>query len=245
MSYNSGMSQHGRSINVGAAERLGSIAAGALLLINAIRNRTAASIATGSLGGYLLYRGASGNCALYSALGKKNLANTSKNVQAEVTVRVNRPKQEVYDFWRRLENLPLFMQHLESVTALDGNGNRSRWRAKVPGGLATIEWDAQILQDDPGRMISWTSVADADIENAGKVEFKGLGGNATEIRALISYRAPGGIVGKGLAELLSPVFETMVKNDIQNFKHYMENQASSSMQSDMGMHRGSEPNQSR
>ena len=49
------------------------------------------------------------------------------------SVTVNCPREQVYQFWRDLENLPRFMQHLEAVTAT-GN-RRSHWIAKAPAGI--------------------------------------------------------------------------------------------------------------
>src|SRR5438067_1569902 len=37
-----------------------------------------------------------------------------RDVQVRPAVVIRRPRYEVYAFWRRLENLPLFMRHLES-----------------------------------------------------------------------------------------------------------------------------------
>lgn len=81
---------------------------------------------------------------------------------------IDRSAEDLYKFWRQLENLPRIMQHLESVRATDGN--RSRWVAKGPAGT-TVEWDAQITDDEPNKIIAWTSVAGSEIENRGSVHF--------------------------------------------------------------------------
>ena len=50
------------------------------------------------------------------------------------------PVADAYRFWRRLDNLPQFMTHLNRVTTTaDG---KSHWEAAGPGGLA-VEWDAE------------------------------------------------------------------------------------------------------
>ena len=53
-----------------------------------------------------------------------------RGIEIERSVTVNKPRDEVYAFWRDLSNLPRFMRHLESVTEL-GDG-RSHWVAKAP-----------------------------------------------------------------------------------------------------------------
>ena len=76
-------------------------------------------------------------------------------------ITVNRSPGEVYRFWHDFENLPTFMDHLESVQTT-GEG-RSHWKAKAPAGK-TVEWDAQIVDDRPNELIAWRSVEGADVD---------------------------------------------------------------------------------
>ncbi|MFN7117566.1 MAG: SRPBCC family protein [Saprospiraceae bacterium] len=218
------VSSNEHSVNVSPVERIASVVAGALLLftgINRIQRNTSAGAASALTGGYLVYRGASGFCNVYALLGKEEQASAVKDITMHTAVTVNKPRQEVYTFWRRLENLPRFMTHLESVNALDDR--RSVWKAPIPGGLGNIEWEAEIVEDRPNELLSWRSLPDSDIENVGKVEFRDApNGTGTEIHAVIRYHAPGGIVGKGIAQLFTPVFEKMIKNDVWNFKRIIE-----------------------
>ena len=101
---------------------------------------------------------------------------------------LNRPRREVYRFWRNLENLPRFMDHLEAVTVLDEK--RSHWTAKGPAG-SRVEWDADIHNEIPNELIAWRSLAGSEVDNAGSVHFcpgerryRGTGGTAV--------RPPGG-----------------------------------------------------
>jgi len=205
------------SINVDVPERVISGLAGGWLLLNGVKNL---SLFRMGLGGYLVYRAATGHCPLYSAMGKPHLPDPVKNINIRTTVQVNRSRDEVYAFWRRLENLPLFMQHLKKVEAIDDR--TSHWEANVPGGLGTITWDAAIVEEHDGRFIGWNSLPGATIENAGKVEFRDLGDGWTELHVVITYRAPLGAAGQGLSALLNPMFEKMVRRDIKSFKKYIE-----------------------
>ena len=172
------------------------------------------------LGGYLIYRGATGHCSLYSAMGKPHLPDPVKNINIRTTVQVHRPRNEVFAFWRRLENLPLFMRHLKEVKQMDDR--TSHWEAYIPGGLGTISWDAVIVEEHEGSFIGWNSLPGATIENAGKIAFREIGDGWTEIYAVITYRAPLGVAGQGISALLNPVFEKMVRADIKDFKRYIE-----------------------
>ncbi|TEB40933.1 cyclase, partial [Flavobacterium circumlabens] len=82
-------------------------------------------------------------------------------------------------------------------------------------------WKAEIIKDEKEKLLSWQALADASVENVGKVVFKQKG-RATELDITISYRAPLGIAGESAAKLLNPFFEKMVNDDVQNLKTYLE-----------------------
>lgn len=205
------------SVNVDVPERIASVLAGSWFLLNGIRK---GSLIRMGLGGWMVYRGATGHCPLYSAAGKPHLPDPVKNVNIRTTVQVNRPRHEVYSFWRKLENLPLFMKHLKQVRQTDERN--SHWEAHIPGGMGTLAWDAVIAEEQEGRLIGWNSLPGATVENAGKVEFREIGDGWTELHVVITYRAPLGAAGQGLSSLLNPLFEKMVLDDIKAFKKYIE-----------------------
>ncbi|WP_417943156.1 SRPBCC family protein [Flavobacterium sp. RS13.1] len=132
---------------------------------------------------------------------------------------INKPISEVYAFWRDFDNLPKFMNHLDSVKPI--SYTTSKWIAKDPAGIGKISWIAEIVKDEKERLISWNSLPDSSIKNAGKVVFR-PSGEGTEIIVTTSYQAPFGIAGEGAAKLLNPYFEKMVKDDLLNFKTYLE-----------------------
>jgi uncharacterized membrane protein len=206
-------------LNVGIAERLISAFGGAYLLVNALSKKEFPVPKT-MVAGYLLFRGATGYCPAYEALGKTEVHYRTRNVNIKTSMTVNKPRFEVYRFWRRLENLPLFMKHLESVVSVDPEV--SEWKAKIPGGLGTISWRSEIVKDEPGLILGWKSIEGSTIENAGKIEFKEAGKWGTEIHAVISYHPPVGVLGEKVAHLFNPAFKAMVKEDIRNLKTFLE-----------------------
>ncbi len=209
------------SVNVGKVERAASIIAGSALLFQGLKNEEKKSgIAMAIAGGLLFFRGATGHSIIYRLAGKKKLPDTVKNINIMTKLTVNSPRQEVYDFWRKLSNLPLFMEHLDRVEVIDDK--RSHWVAKVPGGLGKIEWDAEIVKEIDGELLGWNSLPHASINNAGKVEFRDADEYGTEITVLITYRAPFGDVGEGIASLLNPAFRKIITKDVKNFKRYIE-----------------------
>ena|SRR3984893_2602052 len=211
-------------INVDWPERVVSAGVGGYLLAAGLRNlgkKPIRGLIQTLLGGFFLYRGSSGNCPAYTALGKTSEVRHAESVNIRASMQVNKPRQEVYQFWRQLENLPRFMKHLLTVQQIDSK--RSHWEAVLPGHLATIKWDAEIVKEEEDRLIGWQSVANATIENAGKVEFRDAGNGATELDVVISYRPPAGDLGSVIGKLLNPIFKKVVLDDVKNFKYYIEN----------------------
>jgi uncharacterized membrane protein len=118
-------------------------------------------------------------------------------VQKVVTI--NKPRAEVYSYWRNFENLPRFMTHLVEVRVLDEK--RSTWVAKAPG-FGTVEWDAIITDERPDEMIAWHSARDAQVHNTGSVRFHdATGGRGTEVKVVLQYHPPAGALGAAVARL--------------------------------------------
>jgi uncharacterized membrane protein len=210
--------RNGLKTNVGTTDRILSLIAGSVLIFDAVANRK--SIMEALAGGYLLFRGGTGFCLAYKTLGTDTLEHNIRNINIKSSITVNKPRDEVYTFWRKLDNLPLFMKQLKSIKILDDK--TSEWKAAIPGGLGSIKWKSEIVEDEPGDRIGWRSLPGSMIENAGNVHFRDAGKFGTEVHAVISYRAPAGKAGEGLGKLLNPVFSKIVKEDIRNFRRYME-----------------------
>ena len=213
-------------INVAWPERMVSSTLGALIFNSGLRNLTSnpvKGITKTILGGFLLYRGLSGNCPVYSSLGKTRNVKHTSSINIRTTLKVNRPRYQVYAFWRNLENLPRFMKHLASVKEIDSI--HSHWEAIIPGNLGRLKWNAIVVKEEPGSLLGWQSVPDSSVNNAGKVEFRDLEEGGTELTVVITYRAPAGDLGAGIAKLFNPIFEKIIRNDIASFKDYIEGEA--------------------
>ncbi len=136
------------------------------------------------------------------------------------TVTVNRPREEVYAFWRDFRNLARFMEHIDSVSP--GEGHSSHWVVKAPAGQ-TVEWDATLTEEEPGRTLAWRSAEGADIKNTGRIEFRdGPPGRGTEVTATIVYDPPGGEIGKLVAKLFQEEPKIQTRRDLRRFKMMME-----------------------
>jgi uncharacterized membrane protein len=133
---------------------------------------------------------------------------------------VRKDPRAVYEYWRRLENLPAFMAHVDDVTT-DGGG-RSHWTVSAPFGRS-VEWDAEIVEDVPGERLSWRSVTAADISNEGTVIFTAAPGDqGTEISVVIRYDVPGGRLGEALARFAGEDPRQQVDDDLRRVKQVLE-----------------------
>lgn len=213
--------------NVSAPERWLSLGLGGGLMIFGATSRGAPSVLAMVAGGLLAYRGLSGHCAAYQAMGVSTADATAPNsaiaaghgsrVDAAITVRA--PAREAYLLWRDFENLPRFMGHLLQVdTTTDG---RSRWAARGPLGTR-VEWDAEIVTDRAGEVISWKSLAGSDVDTAGSVHFRELGDGRTEVKVELKYDPPAGKVGSAVMRWLDEPLEQQVNEALQRFKEILE-----------------------
>jgi len=222
------------SQNVGGTERLASLLAGGALITYGFRRGGLLGTALGVLGGSMLFRGGTGHCHMYGALGVNtardevpegtrnspyNRSLMSGRVHVRHSVTIDRPVEELYSFWRNFENLPHFMQHLESVRIT--GGDTSHWKAKAPLGT-TVEWDAVVTSDIPHRRIGWKSLENSDIVNSGVVEFQEMGGERTQVNVVLTYEAPGGPIGEWIAKALGEEPQLQVEDDLRRFKSLME-----------------------
>lgn len=216
------------TINLDPSERIVSAFGGAALTIIGLRNIASVSGVTMLLGGgYLLARGLSGYCYINNAIERRSENRSTSAMEAKTFFTINKPRADVYAFWRKLENLPRFMRHLEKVTELDDR--RSTWTAKIPGAehlpgkLASVSWEAEITEDISGELIAWSSLPGSTVDNAGEVRFiDSPDGKGTEIKACISYRLPAGDLGMLAAKLFNPAIEKMMRDDLRNFKRLIE-----------------------
>jgi uncharacterized membrane protein len=140
-------------------------------------------------------------------------------IRVSKTFTINQSPDEVYAFWRQLDNLPKFMRHLESVEVM---GDRtSHWVARGPAGMR-VHWDAQMIEDSPQR-ISWRSLERADVRNSGSVEFRRAPGDrGTELRVRLEYEPPGGRAGKWFARLFGEEPEQQLYEDLKRVKSLLE-----------------------
>jgi uncharacterized membrane protein len=157
-------------------------------------------------------------------------------INVTVAVTINRPINDVYEFWRNLENLPHVLSHVEAVRI---DGDQSHWRAKLPAGLE-LEWSAELEEDKPGELISWRSLPGGALQNHGRVSFKPAPGErGTEVHVLLGFEPLGGAAGAAFAKLFGSLPTQQLRADLKRVKQLLE--TGSVMRSDASVHCGPHP----
>ena len=228
-------------VNIGRVERWLSMAAGGALAAYAFKRRELPGGAAALAGAALLYRGATGHCDIYHALGiNRSDAHMSggygtgviadrgsdtraqlggnRGIHVEESVTISRPIAELYRFWRNFENLPTFMNHLESVAMRDEG--ISHWVAKGPAGMR-VEWDARIINEVSNKVIGWQSLEGSTISTAGSVNFD-EDPHGTRVTVHLQYHPPGGRLGAAVAKLFGEEPNQTIREDLRRFKQLME-----------------------
>jgi uncharacterized membrane protein len=216
-----------RHVNVGGTERWMSAIAGTGLVLAGLARRDRAGALAAIAGGALLYRGSSGHCPVNSAIGRNSATENTQaalggsgGVHVKDSVTIGRSVEELYRFWRNMENLPQFMSHLKSVTRLDDI--RSHWVAKGPAGMR-VEWDAEIINEVPNQVIGWRSLPGADVVSAGSVNFDDAGPErGTRVTVHLQYDPPAGKLGAWFAKLFGEEPSQQIREDLRRLKRIIE-----------------------
>jgi uncharacterized membrane protein len=132
-------------------------------------------------------------------------------IWVRTTALVGADPDRLYKLWRDVKNAPLWQEQISAVTTT--GDKTSHWVMR--SGEKTIEWDSEILMDQPGRRIAWRSIG-GESDNAGEVIFDvAHGKRGTIVTVLQMFR-----MGK-----LTSMWETIVgcnpkQSVIENLRHF-------------------------
>jgi len=210
-----------------AFERWGVLAASAAIIGYGLSRRSLPGLLLAAGAVPLAYRGATGRwpASLESLIGPSEDTRVAlagpRGIHVRESARLECPVEQVYTFWSRLENLPTFMDNLIDVTDL--GGGRSHWVAEGPGGLR-VEWDAEIINDIPNKVLAWKSLPGGDVASAGSVTFQPARGDdrGTQITVTLQYEPPAGKAGALLASAFGREPSQTVREDLRRLKQLLE-----------------------
>ena len=216
------------STNVGSTERWVSGLGGTFLIAAGLRRGSFPGLGMALLGGGLVYRAVTGQCQAYQMLGidtsdhrsGEAAEHSASGREIKHSVTIERSADDLYQFWRNIENAPRFMLDVDSVQRTDDR--TSHWVTKGPLG-STLEWDSQLIHDAPGQLIGWETLPGSDIVQTGSVRFTpATGGRGTVVTLEIHYEPPAGVVGLTVARLLGKNPDHNAREDLRRFKQLME-----------------------
>jgi uncharacterized membrane protein len=154
--------------------------------------------------------------------GREGRTDGQRGTRVTQSFLINKSPKELYAYWRKFENLPNIMTHVESVR--DTGSGRSHWVAKAPsiyGGQ--VEWDAEIIADEPNSRIAWRALPGSDVDHRGSITFKPAPGDrGTNVRVVLEYQPPAGQVGRWAAKMFGEEPEQQIRDDLRRFKRIME-----------------------
>jgi uncharacterized membrane protein len=207
--------------SISDAERIGSLAAGTVLIAYGLSRRSVGGAWLAAAAAPFVYRGLVGDWPLANGRGETRTALAGgRGVHVRESVRLEKPLDEVYRFWRRFENLPRFMSHLANVTDL-GNG-RSHWVARGPANIK-VEWDAEIINEVDNKVIAWRSLPGSDVVTAGSVTFSSArAGRSTQLTVNLQYEPPAGRAGAFVAMAAGREPSQTIREDLRRIKQLLE-----------------------
>jgi uncharacterized membrane protein len=208
-------------------QRWGALAAAAAVIGYGVSRRSLPGFMLAAGAAPLAYRGVTGRwpSGLESLVGSsgdtREALSGPRGINVRESVRLECPVDEVYRFWARLENLPTFMENLVSVTDL--GGDRSHWVARGPGGL-NVEWDAEIINQIPNKVLAWRSLPGGDVVSAGSVTFEAARGDdrGTQLNVTLQYAPPAGKFGKLVASAFGREPSQTIREDLRRLKQLLE-----------------------
>jgi uncharacterized membrane protein len=204
-------------------ERWAGVAMATAVVAYGLSRRSLSGAAIAAAAAPVAYRGVTGAWPGFhnGAADTRAALAGDRGIHVREAIRLEVPLDSVYGFWRRLENLPRFMAHLQDVRDL--GGGRSHWVADGPADVLPVEWDAEIINEVPNKVIGWRSLAGSDIATAGSVHFStARQGRSTEVSVHLQYAAPGGPAGRLLAFALGRDPAHMIREDMRRLKQLLE-----------------------
>jgi uncharacterized membrane protein len=218
-----------QNVNVGDMERAISMALGSGLAVYGLTRGSLRGLLLSAVGAGLIYRGATGHCSMYASLGFDTAADhpavgvpAKRGFRIQRSIVINRTPEEVFNFWRNLENLPRIMDHLIEVRE---NGPKfSHWIAQGPFDHE-FEWDAEIINERENQLIAWRSVVGSQVDTAGSIHFTALPEGGTRLDLALKYDHP--LDRLGIGQLFLGNIESRIDDDLRHCKCLLESAATS------------------
>jgi uncharacterized membrane protein len=212
------------SINVADWERIASGVGGAFLVFKGLERGGLLGLGMAGTGAALVYRGLTGHCHLYEALGINTAMPALAGVKFEATVVIDEPREEAYRMFREFSEHPRFSDILQVTQIRPGT---ALWSLKDPMG-AVHQWEAEVIADHPGEYMAWRSTSSADVRSYGAVRFEmAPGGLGTQLHMTLIVHPPRG--SRAFADALSALPADWGDKHLQRFQEWVQSREPASI----------------
>ncbi|WP_141734126.1 SRPBCC family protein [Oligoflexus tunisiensis] len=217
--------------NVSKGERIASGVIGGGLLMYGIPNFwTIPGQASSLTGAYLVARGLTGHCLIYSAFGIDSTPNGRMHhrgltdphpIQLRQTISIAKPVHEVYDFCRNQEHMARSFPTVKQVKKIDDH--RSIWMFTDTAELVSFPVTVEITQESEGEQITWTAFPESQFRVNGTLLFRERPHEQeTELTVTVHMIPPGGILGPTLMKWLTPFSQDALNEVLHRLKQVLE-----------------------
>jgi uncharacterized membrane protein len=185
--------------NLTRADRLGYIVGGIALMVWALRKPSLGRTAGAGVGGWLLYQAYTGDNPMFRPLGirvnpQPAQAELAETLVVEEAITISRPRTEVYEFWRRAENLP-------------------RMRGS----------SVEVIREEAGETLAWRALRDGKLAHFGSLALRDApGGRGTMVAARLEYAPSGGSLGTALAHIMGHSPQRVVAENLRRARQLLE-----------------------
>lgn len=140
-------------------------------------------------------------------------------IDVQKTIDIAAPVEKVFEFWNNFQNFPKFMANVREVQMKEEG--KSHWVVAGPAGIP-IEWDAEITEHVPNKLIAWKTVPGSVVEHAGVVRFDPNPDGTTRVEIKMSYNPPAGALGHVVATLFGADPKSEMDADLARMKSLIE-----------------------
>jgi len=130
------------------------------------------------------------------------------------SVDVNVPAEVAFEQLINYEEFPAFMEGVQEVRATDGT--HLHWRSVSTAG-ALREWDSEITEHIPGKLIAWRNLNDH--KNTGQLMLDALADGQTRVTMSMAYELK---CPAGQEHVAESDTEHRAAGDLQRFKALVE-----------------------
>ena len=196
--------------------RLASGTVGSLMTLYGLTRGGLAGVVAGVMGSGILLRSAT-NIETRKLVG---FTGSRRGIDVHKVININAPVEEVWSFWSRYENFPLWMHNVKEVRRHEDTG-LSHWVVAGPAGIP-VRWDAAETERVDNEILAWKSVPGSTVASAGVVRFQRNDDNTTRVDVKLSYNPPAGAIGHAVAALFGADPKTEIDQDLARMKTMIE-----------------------